>query len=175
RRVWSWCWLAWAGVGAGAAALLLWWSWVATDEVINNRCQTCGQEYLPTWWFRLGTACSATGVAWSSGLSGLAPGHARRSPKRPPQPTPALVICSVDWKSLMAAAAEQVVRPPNRRELAMLRWALIFLVVAILAAVFGFGGIAGDAAWIAKILLVIFLILAVISLIMGRKGPSTGL
>jgi uncharacterized membrane protein YtjA (UPF0391 family) len=51
----------------------------------------------------------------------------------------------------------------------MLRWALIFLLVAILAAVFGFGGIAGEAAWIAKILLFVFLILAVISLVMGRK------
>jgi uncharacterized membrane protein YtjA (UPF0391 family) len=57
----------------------------------------------------------------------------------------------------------------------MLRYALIFLVVAIIAAVFGFGGIAGDAAWIAKILLVVFLILAAVSLILGRRGPSSGL
>jgi uncharacterized membrane protein YtjA (UPF0391 family) len=55
----------------------------------------------------------------------------------------------------------------------MLKWALIFLVVAILAAVFGFGGIAGDAAWIAKILLVVFLILAVVSLVLGRRGPAS--
>lgn len=54
----------------------------------------------------------------------------------------------------------------------MLRWALIFLVVAIIAAVFGFGGIADDAAWIAKILFVVFLILFVVSFILGRKGPS---
>jgi uncharacterized membrane protein YtjA (UPF0391 family) len=53
----------------------------------------------------------------------------------------------------------------------MLRWALIFLVVAILAAVFGFGGIAGESAWIAKILLLVFLVLAVVSFLMGRKGP----
>jgi hypothetical protein len=32
----------------------------------------------------------------------------------------------------------------------MLRWALLFLIVAIIAAVFGFGGIAPDASWIAK-------------------------
>lgn len=57
----------------------------------------------------------------------------------------------------------------------MLRYALIFLVVAIIAAVFGFGGIAGEAEWIAKVLLVIFLILAVVSFVMGRKGPSSGL
>ena len=52
----------------------------------------------------------------------------------------------------------------------MLRYAVIFLVVAIIAAVFGFGGIAGEAAWIAKILLVVFLILAVVSFLFGRKG-----
>ena len=54
----------------------------------------------------------------------------------------------------------------------MLRWALIFLIVALVAAVFGFGGIAADAAWIAKILFVVFLILFVVSLVMGRKGPG---
>jgi len=54
----------------------------------------------------------------------------------------------------------------------MLRWALIFFVVAIVAAVFGFGGVAGEAAWIGKILLVVFLILALVSMIMGRKGTA---
>lgn len=57
----------------------------------------------------------------------------------------------------------------------MLRWALVFLVVAIIAAVFGFGGIAGEAAWIARILLFVFLILFVGAFILGRKGPSSGL
>lgn len=52
----------------------------------------------------------------------------------------------------------------------MLRWALIFFVVAIVAAIFGFGGVAGDAAWIGKILLFVFLVLAVLSLIMGRSA-----
>jgi uncharacterized membrane protein YtjA (UPF0391 family) len=54
----------------------------------------------------------------------------------------------------------------------MLRWALVFLAVTIVAAVFGFGGIAAEAAWIAKILFVVFLALFVISLVMGRKGPG---
>ena len=53
----------------------------------------------------------------------------------------------------------------------MLRWAIIFLIVALIAAVFGFTGIAADAAWIAKILCVIFLVLFLISLVMGRRGP----
>lgn len=54
----------------------------------------------------------------------------------------------------------------------MLSWALIFFVVAIIAAVFGFGGIASASAGIAQILFFIFLVLFVVSLIMGvgRRG-----
>jgi uncharacterized membrane protein YtjA (UPF0391 family) len=51
----------------------------------------------------------------------------------------------------------------------MLRWAAIFLVVAIVAAVFGFGGLAGDAAWMAKVLLVVALVIAIVSFAMGRR------
>lgn len=50
----------------------------------------------------------------------------------------------------------------------MLRWTIIFLVVAIIAAIFGFGGIAEGAADIAQILFYIFLVLFVLSLIFGR-------
>jgi uncharacterized membrane protein YtjA (UPF0391 family) len=57
----------------------------------------------------------------------------------------------------------------------MLYWAIIFFVVAIIAAFFGFGGIAVASAGIAKILFLIFLVLFVITLIMhigrGRKPP----
>ena len=49
----------------------------------------------------------------------------------------------------------------------MLRWALGFFVVALVAAVFGFGGIAASAVGIAKLLFFGFLILAAISLIAG--------
>ena len=56
----------------------------------------------------------------------------------------------------------------------MLSWALTFLVIAIIAAVFGFGGIASTAAGIAQILFVIFLALFLVSLIVGitRGRPS---
>jgi uncharacterized membrane protein YtjA (UPF0391 family) len=50
----------------------------------------------------------------------------------------------------------------------MLSWALTFLVLAIIAAVFGFGNIAAGATSIAQILFVLFLVLFVISLITGR-------
>lgn len=52
----------------------------------------------------------------------------------------------------------------------MLRWTVIFLIVAVIAAVFGFGGIAAGAAGIAKVLFFIFIVLFVLSLIMGRKS-----
>ncbi len=52
----------------------------------------------------------------------------------------------------------------------MLRYAVLFLIIAIIAGAFGFGGIAGEAAWIAKILLFAFLIMAAVSFLFGRKG-----
>lgn len=55
----------------------------------------------------------------------------------------------------------------------MLRWTVIFLIIAIVAAVFGFGGIAAGAASIAKVLFFIFLVLFIISLIMGRSVKNT--
>ncbi len=51
----------------------------------------------------------------------------------------------------------------------MLSWALTFLVIALIAAALGFGGIAGTAAGIAKLLFVVFLILFAASLIFGQR------
>ena len=53
----------------------------------------------------------------------------------------------------------------------MLGWTLTFLVIALVAAVLGFGGIAGTSMGIAKILFFVFIILFVLSLIasMVRK------
>jgi uncharacterized membrane protein YtjA (UPF0391 family) len=53
----------------------------------------------------------------------------------------------------------------------MLNWAVTFLVIALIAAVLGFGGIAGTAVGIAKILFFVFLILFVVSFLMGRRAP----
>jgi uncharacterized membrane protein YtjA (UPF0391 family) len=55
----------------------------------------------------------------------------------------------------------------------MARWAIIFFVIALVAAIFGFGGIAGEAAWIGQILLFVFLVLAVVSLLAGRRGSAS--
>lgn len=58
--------------------------------------------------------------------------------------------------------------PRQKEAYVMLSWAVVFLVVALLAAVFGFSGIAGTASNIAWILFVVFLIIAVISFLSGR-------
>jgi uncharacterized membrane protein YtjA (UPF0391 family) len=55
----------------------------------------------------------------------------------------------------------------------MLGWAVTFLIVALVAALFGFGGIAGTAVEIAKLIffvaIVLFAISAVIGLVRGRS------
>lgn len=51
----------------------------------------------------------------------------------------------------------------------MLRWSVTFFVIALIAAVLGFGGMAGSLAYLAKILFFIALIVFVISLISGRR------
>ncbi len=56
----------------------------------------------------------------------------------------------------------------------MLRYALIFLVVALIAGALGFGGIAGAASGIATILFYIFIALFVVGLIMHlARGGRT--
>ena len=56
----------------------------------------------------------------------------------------------------------------------MLYWALLFMIVAIIAAVLGFGGVAIAAAGMAKVLFFIFLVLFVVMLIshLARRGSS---
>ena len=49
----------------------------------------------------------------------------------------------------------------------MLKWALIFFVISILAGIFGFTGIAAGTAAIAKVLFFIAVLLFVIFLILG--------
>jgi uncharacterized membrane protein YtjA (UPF0391 family) len=54
----------------------------------------------------------------------------------------------------------------------MFKWALIFLAVALVAAVLGFGGIAGTAVGIAKILFAIGLVLFLVFLVLGAVGAK---
>ena len=55
----------------------------------------------------------------------------------------------------------------------MIKWAIIFAIISIIAGLFGFTGIAADSAAVAKVLffvaLAIFLVLLVIGLFVGKK------
>jgi uncharacterized membrane protein YtjA (UPF0391 family) len=50
----------------------------------------------------------------------------------------------------------------------MFRWAIIFAVVAVLAARLGFGGVAGLSAGLAKIFLIVALVVLVLGYLFGR-------
>ena len=52
----------------------------------------------------------------------------------------------------------------------MLYWAVVFLIIAIVAAILGFGVLSGVAATIAEILFIVFLILLIVSFIFGWSG-----
>ncbi len=54
----------------------------------------------------------------------------------------------------------------------MLSWALVFLVIALIAGLFGFGIVVSAAAGFAKVLFFLFLVLFLVSLILGRRGPA---
>jgi uncharacterized membrane protein YtjA (UPF0391 family) len=58
------------------------------------------------------------------------------------------------------------------RRIVMLYWAAVFFVIALLAAVFGFGGLAASAAGVAKILFFVFLVFALVSFLFGRRSPA---
>ena len=71
---------------------------------------------------------------------------------------------------------QQAVRPHmSKRIEAMLGWVLTFLVVALIAGVLGFGGIAGASIEIAKVIFFIAVVLFLVSVIFGAfrgRSPS---
>jgi uncharacterized membrane protein YtjA (UPF0391 family) len=58
--------------------------------------------------------------------------------------------------------------PHHNEEIAMFGWVIALFVIAIIAAVLGFGGIAASAAGIAQVVFWIALVLAVIGFFVGR-------
>jgi uncharacterized membrane protein YtjA (UPF0391 family) len=55
----------------------------------------------------------------------------------------------------------------------MLYWAIVFAVIALVAGILGFVALSGTLAWIAKALLLVFVVLFVLSLVFGRRrGPA---
>jgi uncharacterized membrane protein YtjA (UPF0391 family) len=74
-------------------------------------------------------------------------------------------------------AANTYIHPPNTARIPeaafpMLSWAMIFLVIALIAAVLGFGGIAGSAIGLAKVIFFISTVLFMIACLMGRRTPG---
>ena len=64
----------------------------------------------------------------------------------------------------------------NPEKVTMLNWIITFLVLAVIASVFGFGGLAGEFAQIARFLAGLFVVLLIAtllySMITGRRPPN---
>ena len=77
---------------------------------------------------------------------------------------------SIQAFALIAVADGVAEFGQKERSSLMLSWSITFLIIAIIAAVLGFEGIAGAAAGIAKVLFGLFLVLFLLSLFFGRKA-----
>ena len=94
----------------------------------------------------------------------------RRFPAPRPKGTTLTVEPAV---SVGVVSPSSAVRRSDSEVTTMIGWAITFLIVALVAAIFGFGGIAGAAVDIAKLIffvaIVLFAISAVIGLMRGRS------
>jgi len=79
-------------------------------------------------------------------------------------------VIDTPGKAPPASPLKSIISIRSGRRITMLSWAITFLIIAIIAAVLGFGGIAGTATGIAKILFVVFLVMFVASFFFGRRG-----
>jgi uncharacterized membrane protein YtjA (UPF0391 family) len=75
---------------------------------------------------------------------------------------------------LILQAAPQSARKKQTEVWTMLGWVVTFLIIALIAGVLGFGGVAGASIEIAKIIffiaVVLFLVSAVVGVARGRRG-----
>ena len=53
----------------------------------------------------------------------------------------------------------------------MLRFAVVFLIIALIAGAMGFTQIAGESSWIAQVLFFVFLVLFIVSIVFNRRTP----
>jgi uncharacterized membrane protein YtjA (UPF0391 family) len=86
---------------------------------------------------------------------------------------PGTFVPAADYFGIRCAAPS--VAPslkPKRKVRVMLSWVVTFLIIALIAGVLGFGGVAGASIEIAKIIffiaIVLFLVSAVVGLARGR-------
>ena len=54
-------------------------------------------------------------------------------------------------------------------EVTMFAWGIIFLLIALVAAALGFSALSGTAAWAAKVVFIVGIILFLGSLLLGRR------
>jgi uncharacterized membrane protein YtjA (UPF0391 family) len=79
----------------------------------------------------------------------------------------------IGWYVFRFTNSDKQKRRNEFKETPMLGWAITFFIIALIAAVFGFGGIAGAASGIAQILFFVFLVLLVLSLVANAlRGKS---
>src|SRR5688572_23134279 len=71
------------------------------------------------------------------------------------------------------SVAPQAALNPAAEDTFMLYWALIFLLIALVAALLGFGGLASGLTTVAQVLFVVFIVLFIVSLATGlvRRPP----
>lgn len=102
--------------------------------------------------------------------------HERRAPTRMEHPDLSQAHARVKTlkasQHIAASCQRHGPRGPATWSFAMLHYAVVFFIIALIAALFGFGGIAASAVGIAKILFFVFAILAVASFLFGliKKG-----
>lgn len=127
---------------------------------------------LPAW---LGNAQAAPLPEAADSISPLQMRGFRLSPRKPSgfgTPHAFTPTNAQDEASKSFRIAPSRLRNHHTRSYVMLSWAITFLVIALIAAVLGFGGIAGAATGIAKILFFAFLVLFLVSLVVPRLRGS---
>ena len=78
-------------------------------------------------------------------------------------------MCAPFLRYAMIGSQGRIIPEIRRGQIIMFSWALTFLVIALIAAILGFGGVAGTAAGIAKFIFVLAVILLIVSLLTGRR------
>ncbi len=81
-----------------------------------------------------------------------------------------LQVATGEYAALESQLLRQCRGESPEGEETMLHWSLVFLIIAIIAAVLGFGGIAGASADIAKILFFVFLVVWLVAFMFGRRA-----
>jgi uncharacterized membrane protein YtjA (UPF0391 family) len=108
----------------------------------------------------------AVAWAWPAGH------HAVLAPTREGMSAPARIRLQPCWRHADGPTTQPraCCKPHHLQEDPMLKWAIIFAVISLIAGVFGFTGVASGAAGIAKILFYIFVVIAVIFIVLTVLG-----